>query len=176
MISKLKYNIEQILMSTESRKLRAMLLASTYALGKCTNNHYSGYRMSWEFIDKSKIQDHISDNLAYVVFILDNNNDNNSVVRHIAVHDGISGKLRCFCDYIDTLKVPQLQLGTLYPSNGCKIDMYYNKGVLCLHYLDYNDPDYREPNVEQYIMDKSEILKLRLLADQIEELNFFILE
>lgn len=162
-------------MSTESRKLRAILLASTYALDKCVTRH-PGHTISWKHIDKSELQEDIPNNFGYISLILDDNSGKEPAVRYIAIRDGISDNLRTFCEYIDMLKVPGLSFKTLYPSSEYQIVMYYMKGVLCLHYPDEGNPDHQEPAVELYIMSKTEILKLRMLADQIEKLNFFILE
>jgi hypothetical protein len=158
-------------MSTESRKLHAALLASNYAMMQPT-----GYHMSWELLDKSMFSGYGRNFIGYIRFTFTEIFSLDSIITVFGMYKGIHYDLRDFCDGVENSKITYLVLDVMTkPFDIQYVRIYYTNGVLCVHRATGNLIT-GEPTVVPYIMSKSEVLKLRLLADQIEELNFFILE
>lgn len=158
-------------MSTESRKLRAALLASNYAMMQPI-----GYRMSWELLDKSMFPGCGRTFIGYIRFTFTEISGPDSVIKVFGMYKGMYYDLRVFCRDVENSKITYLVLDVMTkPIEIQYMRIYYTNGVLCVHCATGNLIT-GEPTVVPYIMDKSEVLKLRLLANQIEELNFFILE
>lgn len=156
-------------MSTESRKLRAALLASTYTITQPT-----GYRMSWELLDKSMFSEYGGAFVGYIRFTFTEISGPNSVINVFGIYKGIHYDLRAFCDDVENSKIYYLVLNAMTkPFEIQYVRIYYTHGVLCVHRATGNLIT-GEPTVVPYIMSKSEVLNLRLLANQTEKLKFFV--
>jgi len=158
-------------MSEESRKLRALLLASSNALRE------RGHTIDWYLLDKKEFTKYDSSFLGYICLIFDTKTDSfHPAVIHCTVYKGICEAIRKFCIAIENSKPQNLVMGMLYPGDVKEIELYYSNGVLCIHYTEGGCRRQGGKEVEPFIMTKEEVLKLRVLADKIEEKYFFMLE